>query len=69
MLERAGLRVQSFHSRSCFVPREAASAITGQSPRHLDSWLMSQDLCRQVFLRGMRHADVAIVDGAFARRA
>jgi cobyrinic acid a,c-diamide synthase len=65
LLDAAGLRVQSFLSRACFMPREGATAITGQSPRHLDSWLMPPDLCREVFLRGMRHADIAIVEGTF----
>src|SRR5271155_3921394 len=43
-LESVGLRVQSFLSRACFAPRDGATAITGLSPRHLDSWLMSEDL-------------------------
>lgn len=65
LLDAAELRVQSFLSRACFVPREGATTITGHPPRHLDSWLMSPELCREVFLRGMRHADLAVVEGSF----
>jgi cobyrinic acid a,c-diamide synthase len=65
-LERNELRVQNFLSRACFTARDGATAITGQPPRHLDSWLMSSELCRRLFLRGVRSADIAIVEGAFA---
>lgn len=65
LLDAAELRVQSFLSRACFMPREGATTITGHPPRHLDSWLMSPDLCREVFLRGMRSTDLAVVEGAF----
>lgn len=65
LLDRAELRVQSFLSRACFMPREGATTITGHPPRHLDSWLMPADLCREVFQRGMRNADIALVEGAF----
>ena len=62
-LERRGLRVQSFLSRACFASRDGATTITGQSPRHLDSWLMPRDVCASLFLRGCRSCDVAIVEG------
>jgi len=65
-LDRRGIAAQSFHSRACFEPHDGATAITGFAPRHLDSWLMSDNLCRQAFLRGMRRAEIAIVDGSFA---
>jgi len=65
-LETMGLRVQSFLSRACFVSKDGATAITGLSPRHLDSWLMSEDLCRELFLRGTAASDFALVEGRFA---
>ncbi len=65
-LERAGLRVQNFASRACLAPHDAARAMTGFSPRHLDSWLMPADLCRELFARGSAARDLALVDGAFA---
>ena len=65
-LDRRDLRVQDFLSRACSTSRDGATAITGQPPRHLDSWLMPSELCRRLFLRGMRSADIAIVEGTFA---
>ncbi len=66
-LDRRGLGVQSFLSRACFSRRDGATSITGLAPRHLDSWLMTQDLARKAFLRGMRHADIGVVEGAYLR--
>ena len=64
-LERSGLRVQTFRSQACFSPVDGATSITGFFPRHLDSWLMSQSLCRQVFLRGAAASDLSLVEGQF----
>jgi cobyrinic acid a,c-diamide synthase len=64
-LVRSGLKVQTFGARACFTPLCAASALTGLSCRHLDSWLMSHDMCRGMFVRGTRGADFALVDGEF----
>ena len=64
-LEQRDLRVQSFLSRACFAARDGATTITGQSPRHLDSWLMTRDVCCELFLRGSRSCDLAIVEGSF----
>lgn len=68
-LERVGLRVQYFLSHAYFASHDAATAITGLSPRHLDSWLMSKELCRAVFARGSQASDLAIVEGSFATAA
>ena len=63
--EDRGLRVQSFLSRALFLPLEGATTITGQSPRQLDTWLMSEETCRQLFKRGTVSCDLAVVDGAW----
>jgi cobyrinic acid a,c-diamide synthase len=64
-LEGAGVRVQSFLSRAYFPARDGATPITGLAPRHLDSWLMSQETCRELFARGSRASDMAVVEGSF----
>jgi cobyrinic acid a,c-diamide synthase len=68
-LERAGVQVQSFLSHAYFAPRDGATAITGLPPRHVDSWLMTEEVARAVFLRGARTSELAIVEGTFARSA
>jgi len=62
---RLGLQVQSFLSRACFPMYPGARVVTGLTPRHLDSWLMSPEICRDVFVRGARSADLAVVDGKY----
>jgi cobyrinic acid a,c-diamide synthase len=64
-LRQTGAQVQSFLSRACFPRYQAAVAVTGMAPRHLDSWLMSPDLCRELFLQGTQAADMAVVEGTF----
>src|SRR6516164_4102151 len=66
VLDRLGLRVQTFFSRACLEAVEAATAITGTTPRHLDSWLMTAEQCRERFRRASRKFDVSIVQGCFA---
>jgi cobyrinic acid a,c-diamide synthase len=69
VLSRRGLRVQHFLSHAYFCPRDGATAITGAPSRHLDSWLMSPEVGREVFVRGSRHCDVALVEGSFVDAA
>ncbi len=64
-LEQEGVRTQTFLSRACFIPHDGVAAITGSVPRHLDSWLMSREVCRQAFLRKAATADLAVVEGRF----
>jgi cobyrinic acid a,c-diamide synthase len=61
-----GLQVQSFHSRACFVRHRGTTTASGTSPRHLDSWLMTPELCREVLIHGAESADLAVVDGKYA---
>jgi cobyrinic acid a,c-diamide synthase len=66
VLDRLGLRVQTFFSRACLEEVEATTAITGAAPRHLDSWLMTAEQCRERFRRACRKSDLAVVQGCFA---
>jgi cobyrinic acid a,c-diamide synthase len=64
-LDREGVRIQPYSSRACFCAVDAATSITGVTPRHLDSWLMSAEQCRRLFSRTARESDLAILDGRF----
>ncbi|MCR4411908.1 MAG: hypothetical protein NUV77_05710, partial [Thermoguttaceae bacterium] len=64
-LHQLGVQVQSFLSRACFPGYPGAASITGLSARHLDSWLMSPESCREAFVRGAQSADLALVEGRF----
>ena len=62
MAER-GLRVQHFRARACPLGMRAIGAITGLPGRHLDAWLMPPAVCRSVFDRGSRSAELAVIEG------
>ncbi len=64
-LHSRGVHVQSFLSRACFPRHAGAASITGLATRHLDSWLMTRDVCRELFVRGAKLADLALVEGRF----
>ena len=63
-----GLQVQSFLSQACFARYHGAATASGLHPRHLDSWLMSSQLCREILLRGMETCDLAVILGEFGSK-
>jgi cobyrinic acid a,c-diamide synthase len=56
-------RVQHFRARACPLANEAVGQVTGLPGRHLDAWLMTEPICRDLLARGARHADLALVVG------
>jgi cobyrinic acid a,c-diamide synthase len=65
-LRRAGHQVQSFCSQARFSDRHSgAAAISGLNTRHLDSWLMTPEICREILMRGMAGCDLGLVEGQF----
>ena len=56
-------RVQHFRSRACPTVTEVVGQVTGLAGRHLDAWLMPEDVCRQLFVQGAQGADFALVEG------
>lgn len=64
-LERLGWHVQSFQSTAQLSPVCGVRCITGQSQRHLDSWMMSRATSREIFAHGSRASDVSVVEGHF----
>jgi cobyrinic acid a,c-diamide synthase len=65
-LRRRGTQVQSFISRACFPQHKAAEAITGLKPRFLDSWLMSEAVCGEIFFRSSELGDLSLIEGDFS---
>ena len=63
-LTARGCSIQHFSSRCCHGCTRPA-AISGQASRHLDTWLMTAELCRACFVRGFGSSDGAVIDGEF----
>lgn len=59
----AGWRVQHFRARARPLGEGVVDDVTGLPGRHLDSWLMPSETCREVFARGCKQADLALVEG------
>lgn len=64
-LHRREVQVQGFASRACLCEHQPIASITGLKHRYLDSWLMDEVMCREIFVHGSRLADLSIVEGAF----
>lgn len=62
-LTARGCAVQHFRSRACPIGAGVIGQVTGLPGRHLDAWLMPPEVCRSVFARGVRRADLALVEG------
>jgi len=60
-------QVQHFRAKACPLSTEVIRQVTGLPGRHLDPWLMPAEVCRAVFARGARHADLAVVEGTLDR--
>lgn len=58
-----GLTVQGFKVGPDYIDPSYHTAITGRPSRNLDSWMLSKDMVRDVFLRASRDADLSIVEG------
>ncbi|MEQ8789044.1 MAG: hypothetical protein RIC55_22215 [Pirellulaceae bacterium] len=68
VLGRLGLNVQMFSSQAKFEAHDGSVVLTGQRRRHLDSWLMTADVGRELFQHGARTADLAIIEGVYDKR-
>lgn len=56
-------RVQHFRSRACPTNNGAVGRVTGLPGRHLDAWLMPENVLHRLFTRGVRQAGLALVEG------
>jgi len=60
-LREAGVRPVPFLARACPYPYQALQRVTGKCPRHLDSWSMPRDRCRDVFTSAVARAETGVL--------
>jgi len=62
-LKNRQLEVQGFKCGPDYIDPTYHTAVTGRPSRNLDSWMMSKDLVKEVYLRGSIGADISIIEG------
>ncbi|WP_197073672.1 cobyrinate a,c-diamide synthase [Paenibacillus sp. FSL H7-0357] len=60
---RQGLNVQGFKCGPDYIDPAYHAAVTGRSPRNLDSWMTSGEYLLEYFLRSSAEADLSVIEG------
>jgi len=61
--KKRGLAVQGFKCGPDYIDPSYHTAVTGRISRNLDSWILSHETVRDIFVRASTDADVSIIEG------
>ncbi|MGG4493619.1 cobyrinate a,c-diamide synthase [Brevibacillus reuszeri] len=62
-LKRKGHTVQGFKCGPDYIDPTYHTAVTGRASRNLDSFMLSHDIVKEIFVRGSAGADISIIEG------
>jgi cobyrinic acid a,c-diamide synthase len=62
-LVKEGMMVQGFKSGPDYIDPSHHNFVTGNASRNLDTWIMGNDVCRELFERSAIKADVSVIEG------
>jgi len=62
-LVKRGMMVQGFKSGPDYIDPSHHNLVTGNASRNLDTWIMGNDVCRELFERSAIKADVSVIEG------
>lgn len=62
-LKDKGYKVQGYKVGPDYIDPSHHTAITGQPSRNLDTWLMSRDVCLELFERACVGSNMAVIEG------
>ena len=62
-LTRKGMRTQGFKSGPDYIDPSHHNAVTGNISRNLDTWIMGNDICRELFERSAVNAYISVIEG------
>lgn len=63
VLKERGYNVQGYKVGPDYIDPSHHTAVTGRPSRNLDTWLMSRDVCLELFERSLVQADIAVIEG------
>ncbi|WP_408010313.1 cobyrinate a,c-diamide synthase [Pseudalkalibacillus sp. A8] len=62
-LRSRGLEVQGFKCGPDYIDPSYHTAVTGRSSRNLDSWMLSEETVRDIYVRSSKGAHISIIEG------
>ena len=58
-----GIKVQGFKAGPDYIDPSHHTFVTGNASRNLDTWMMGENACRELFERSALNADVSVIEG------
>jgi cobyrinic acid a,c-diamide synthase len=62
-LIRKGINVQGFKTGPDYIDPSHHKFVTGNASRNLDTWMMSDSVCRELFEHSAIDADISVIEG------
>ena len=62
-LVRKGIKVQGFKTGPDYIDPSHHKFVTGNASRNLDTWMMGDSVCRELFERSAINADISVIEG------
>lgn len=61
--KQMGLSVQGFKCGPDYIDPTYHTAVTKRPSRNLDSWMLSSEIVREVFVNGSKDSDISVIEG------
>ncbi|MCP4266129.1 MAG: cobyrinate a,c-diamide synthase [Candidatus Brocadiaceae bacterium] len=62
-LVKRGIKVQGFKAGPDYIDPSHHTFVTGNASRNLDTWMMGESACRELFERSAANADISVIEG------
>jgi len=62
-LVQKGINIQGFKAGPDYIDPSHHTFVTGNASRNLDTWVMGNSVCRELFERSAAHADISVIEG------
>ncbi|MFV1977607.1 MAG: cobyrinate a,c-diamide synthase, partial [Candidatus Scalindua sp.] len=62
-LVQKGINVQGFKAGPDYIDPSHHTFVTGNASRNLDTWVMGNSACRELFERSAANADISVIEG------